>query len=52
VPKGLNKVVNKLNLIGIRIPELTMQDTQGNTINIKQFFGKKAVVLIILKSVA
>jgi len=36
-------------MVGEKIPEFTLQNTRGDRININKFYGKKNVVLILLR---
>jgi peroxiredoxin Q/BCP len=40
---------DKFNMVGTQIPEFTLPNTRGNRINIREFYEKKNVVIILLR---
>jgi len=44
--------MEKFDLVGKPIPDLSLPDTQGRTANLRTYIGQKSVILLILKGVA
>lgn len=42
---------DKFHMVGTKIPEFSLPNSRGETVNIRDFEGKKNVVIILLRGI-
>lgn len=48
---GVDKTKDKFQMVGTKIPEFSLPNSRGETVNIKDFEGKKNVVVVLLRGI-
>ncbi|WXG42959.1 MAG: hypothetical protein WED04_02615 [Promethearchaeati archaeon SRVP18_Atabeyarchaeia-1] len=43
---------DKFHMVGTRIPEFSLPNSRGENVNIRDFEGKKNVVIILLRGIS
>ena len=43
---------DKFNLVGTKIPEFSLPNSRGETVNVKDFEGNKNVVVVLLRGIS
>ena len=42
---------DKFDMVGSKLPEFSLPNSRGETVNINEFIGKKNVVVILLRGI-
>jgi peroxiredoxin len=48
---GVDKTKDKFKMVGTKIPEFTLPNSREETVNIRDFEGKKNVVVSLLRGI-
>jgi len=49
---GVYKTKDKFQMVGTKIPEFSLPNSRGETVNIRDFEGKKNVVVVLLRGIS